>query len=207
MLQVIIPAGAAIARRQSYRFKAAASVTGPPVLAFIDIALDQQHRMAPARLPVSVDPLQTQGQGPRGDVGILLAIRQNQKPAVINDKAQTPGALTWRPADFALAGLSVRGSPAEGDQRDQFPIDFSHIAQGLSSQPGTMQIMLFLQQFIETSRHCRAAQFSVHQLSAFVNDISSVRRYHIPRTERSQSLIECLAFCGWQMTTGEKGFS
>src|SRR5258707_371774 len=38
MLHIIIPAGAAIARRQTHRFKATSSVAGPPVMAFIDIA-------------------------------------------------------------------------------------------------------------------------------------------------------------------------
>ena len=38
MLQVVVPAGTTVARRQPHRFKAASPIAGPPVLAFIDVA-------------------------------------------------------------------------------------------------------------------------------------------------------------------------
>src|SRR5207244_13483622 len=69
--------------------------------------------------------------------------------AVIDHATETTGALTRRPADFVLAGLGMRRGPAKSDQRHPLPFNLGHIAQVLSSQPGTMQIMLFLQQFIE----------------------------------------------------------
>src|SRR5208282_1845355 len=97
MLQVIIPAGAAIAGGQAHRLKTASPVTGPPALALIDVALHQDYRMAPVRLPVSVEPLQTQPQHARGQIGIALALGQNQKTAVVPHEAQPPSPLAGRP--------------------------------------------------------------------------------------------------------------
>src|ERR1035438_336502 len=59
MLQVIIPAATAKAGGQSHRFKATSPVAGPPILALIDVALHQNHRMAPVLLPVAAEPFET----------------------------------------------------------------------------------------------------------------------------------------------------
>ena len=106
--------------------------------------------MAPVFLPIGVEALQTQRQNSGGQIGITLALGQNQKPAVVDHKAQPPGSLAWRPPDFVLAGFGVRGGPTKGDQCHPLTIHFGHVAKGLPSQPGAMKIMLLLQQCIET---------------------------------------------------------
>src|SRR5215208_2985472 len=57
VLLIIIPAGAPIASRQAHGLETASPVTGPPILALIDIALHQGDRMSPVLLPVGVEPL------------------------------------------------------------------------------------------------------------------------------------------------------
>src|SRR5450631_1493087 len=62
MLLIIVPAGAAVTGGPAYRLKTTGPIAGALVLALIDIALHQHHRMAPAFLPIGADSLQTQGQ-------------------------------------------------------------------------------------------------------------------------------------------------
>ena len=162
VLEVIIPAGAAIAGGQTHRFKAASSIAGAPVFAFIHIALHQDHRMAPVRLPVGAQPLERQRQYSRGQIGIALALRQNQKPAVVDHPAQPPGSLAWRPPDLVFAGLGMRSRPTESEQSHPLAIDFGHVAKALSSHAGAAQIMLLLQQFIKTLALLRGQQADLH---------------------------------------------
>src|SRR5438034_5538317 len=105
--------------------------------------------MAPVLLPIAIEPLQTQRQDARGQIGIALALGQHQEAAVVDYKAQPPGSLARRPADFLLPGFGVRAGPAESNQSHPLAIDFGHITKAWSSQPGTLQIMPLFQQFIE----------------------------------------------------------
>ena len=146
--------------------------------------------MAPVLLPIRIEPLQAQGQHSGGQIGITLSVGQNQKSAVVDDKAQAPSALTRRPADFLLPGFGMRSGPTEGEQPHPLPIDFSHIAKALSPQPRTVQIVLFLQELIETILLCRS--YETH--SQFAEELWFGRSFllcHCPWLAKSKN--RCLA--------------
>src|SRR6266850_2572654 len=105
--------------------------------------------MAPALLPIAIEPFQTKGQNARSQIGIAPALGQHQEPAVVDHKAQPSGALAWRPPDFLLPGFGVRTGSAESNQSHPLAIDFGHITKAWSSQPGTLQIMPLFQQLVE----------------------------------------------------------
>ena len=188
VLEIIIPAGAAIARSQAHRFKAAGSITGSPVFAFIDIAFYQEHRMAPVLLPVSVQPLQSQRQYSGSQIGIALALRQNQKPAVVDHPAQPPGSLAWGPPDLVFAGLSMRSRSTEGEQSHPLAIDFGHVTKALSSYSGAAQIMLLLQQFIKTLALLRCQQADLHSIQE-LGFGRAVRLCHAPAMPKPQTKV------------------
>jgi len=91
MLLIIIPAGATVTRSEAQRFKTTGPVTGAPILALIDVALHQHHRMAPMFLPIGIDPLKAQTQDPRCQVRVLLTFGQNQKTAIVDHKTKPAG--------------------------------------------------------------------------------------------------------------------
>src|SRR5690242_19254609 len=108
MLLIIVPAGTAVTGGPAYGFKTTGPIASALVLAFIDIALHQHHRMTPAFLPVNLEPLQAQGQHSRGQIRVALAVGQNQETAVVDHQTQPPRPLTWGPADLVLTGFGVR---------------------------------------------------------------------------------------------------
>ena len=59
VVQVIVAAAAAKARRQSHGLKAAGPIASSPVLALVDTALDPHERVAPMLLPVGAEPFKT----------------------------------------------------------------------------------------------------------------------------------------------------
>src|SRR6266498_675412 len=89
--------------------------------------------MAPALLPIAIEPFQAQGQ----------------EAAVVDHKAQPPGSLARRPPDFLFPSFGVGAGAAESNQSHPLAIDFGYIAKAWSSQPGTLQIMPLFQQLVE----------------------------------------------------------
>ena len=55
-----------------------------------------------------------QAEHARGEVGIPLALGQDEEAAVIDDQAEAAGALARGPAEPGFAGLEMEGGGAEG---------------------------------------------------------------------------------------------
>ena len=87
-----------------------------------------------------------QAQHARGQIGIALALGQDQKPAVVDDQPKPAGALARTPANPALARFEMQGRGTEGQQRDPLPVQFGHIAQRLANQSAALKIMFLLKQ-------------------------------------------------------------
>src|SRR5205823_125921 len=90
-----------------------------------------------------------QTQYARRQIGITVAFRQHQKPAVIDDQPKSPGPLARAPADPALSSFEVQSRRAEAQQCNPLPIQFGDIPQTLASQPATLKIVLLAQVIVE----------------------------------------------------------
>jgi hypothetical protein len=145
MLHIKIPAAAPIATAGAKGLKTTGPVAGPPILAFIDEALHQQNRMLPLLLPIGIESFEAQAKDPGRQVGICVAIRENQKTTVVHDKAQSPGSLARRPLDPLLPRLNVERWRAKGNQSDPLSVQFGDIAHTLPSESGAVQIVSVLQ--------------------------------------------------------------
>jgi len=69
--------------------------------------------MSPLLLPVAAQAFEAKGQNARGEVGIKLAVGQDQKPAVVDHKAEAAGTLARRPAQPLFARFDLEGRGAE----------------------------------------------------------------------------------------------
>jgi len=76
-------------------------------------------------------------------------IRQDQKAAVVDHKMQPPDLLARSPADLPIRGFDVRGRPAEAQQGHPLVIELGHVAETASAQPGVVEVVVLLEQFIE----------------------------------------------------------
>ena len=72
--------------------------------------------MAVAGLPVGAEPVQSQAQNPRAQIG-HGAVGQNQEAAVVDHQAQAAITLGARPTDPLIAVLEMFGGGAEEQQR------------------------------------------------------------------------------------------
>src|SRR5437868_2496827 len=109
-------------------------------------------------LPVLRQTAERQTQYSRRQIGIALALRQNQKPAVIDDQPKSPCPLTRAPADPALACLKMQSRRAERQYRHPLPVDFGDIPQPLSSQSATLKVVLLAQVIVERAEFLLAQQ-------------------------------------------------
>jgi hypothetical protein len=128
MLDIKIPARSPKASTGSHGLEPTRSVTGSSILAFIDEAFDHQYRMSPSVLPIRIEPFEAQAQHPRGQVGILMAIRQNKKTTIVDDKTQSSRPLTCSPPNPIFTRLDIQRRSAESDQCNPFSVEFSDIA-------------------------------------------------------------------------------
>src|SRR5436190_3778340 len=109
-------------------------------------------------LPVLRQTAERQTQDSRRQIGIALAFRQNQKPAVIDDQPKSPCPLARAPADPALSWLEVQSRRAEAQQCHPLPVQFRDIPQTLASQPATLKIVLLAQVIVELAEFLIAQQ-------------------------------------------------
>ena len=118
--------------------------------------------MPPLLLPVGTQAAQTQSHHPRRQIGILLPVGQNQKPAVVDHKPQAPRPSAVGPANPLLPPLQVQGRRPKSDQRDPLSVQLGDIAERLPSQTGTLQVMLVFQPKIKLAAFLLAHQAHRH---------------------------------------------
>jgi hypothetical protein len=101
-------------------------------------------------LPVLGEPPQHQFHEAAGQIGVM-ALRQNQKPRVVDDQRQTSSPLFLRPLDERIASLQMqrRGAPTCQGQ----PLTFvgRHVTQVLAHPMRTLQIVLSDDQLIKSA--------------------------------------------------------
>src|ERR1043166_7546389 len=158
MLLIKITTGSAKTRGRTDRFKTTGPVTGATILRLINEAFHNPHRMPPPLLPVSAEPTQNQAQYPRREIGIALALRQNQESAVVGDHPKPSSPLPRAPANPALTRFKMQRRCTESQQRNPLAIHLRHIPHPLTDQNAALKIMLLLQVVVEPAQFLLAHQ-------------------------------------------------
>jgi hypothetical protein len=189
VLLVKIAARPAEALGQPDRLETAGPVTRASVVRLVDETFHQQHRMAPPLLPVGAQAPQRQTQNARGQIGMALALRPHQKPAVVDDQPEPAGALTRTPANPSLPRLEVQRRRTERQQRDPLPVDLGHIPQRLSGQPAALKIMLLLEMVVEPAHFTLSHETNPHPIQNITLG-REIRQNHGPRVELGPNNVQ-----------------
>ncbi len=138
-----------ISRAQAQRSPPARLVASASVDLWVHESFRYQGAIGKGLLPVIGQDSQAHRQRLGGQIG-QLEPGQNEKTPVLHHQFQARMPSRPIPADPAVSILQPLASRSPQQKTHPLPVDQSHIAQGLSRAPRTVQIMMLDQKIIES---------------------------------------------------------
>src|SRR5258708_21624147 len=144
VFDVIVALTAAPAIGLAEFLPAAGRVNGATELFLIDKRFDGLNRMSVSRLPVRAEPIQSQSQNSRAQIG-HREIWEDQKARIVGDEAQAATALLVGPTDVVITVFEMLGRRAEYQHGNTLiggtPGD---VVQPFTHRTKTAQVMVFI---------------------------------------------------------------
>jgi len=114
----------------------------------VDKGLQDQDGMAKVGYRVCRDPLFTEGEDPRAQIG-HMPVRKDQEAGVVGEVFESIVLMPIGPADPLVAGLAFQGGDGEEEDGDGLVVDEGDVAEGGSCDVGLVEVVVLGEASVE----------------------------------------------------------